>query len=162
MEYAPNAHRSGQHDHRSKLNLRKLAVVAVVVVLVVIGLILGGWFARRSSTASAIDKDNFQAVFLTNGQVYFGKLSILNGDYFKLKDIYYLQAKSTDKDSNNPQKTSGKDEAGVQLIELGHEIHAPKDEMIIDRNKVLFFENLKPDGKVSQSITEYQSHQDGQ
>ncbi|HET8690112.1 MAG TPA: hypothetical protein VFL81_01630 [Candidatus Saccharimonadales bacterium] len=139
--------------------MRKLAAVVAVVVLILVGLFFGAWFAHRSSTAAAIEQDNYQAVFLTNGQVYFGKLSILNGDYFKMKDIYYLQAKSTSEDANNPQKTSGQDEANVQLIQLGSEIHAPKDEMIIDRTKVLFFENLKPDGKVSKSITEYKAHQ---
>lgn len=158
MDQAAHPHRSGSAGHSSKFNVRKLAAVVVVIVLVAIGLLFGAWLAHRSSTAAAIDKSNYQAVFLTNGQVYFGKLSILNNDYFKMQDIYYLQAKA-DQGANNPQQTSAKDEANVQLIQLGSEIHGPQDEMVIDRTKVLFFENLKPDGKVSKSITEYQSHQ---
>ena len=38
---------------------------------------------------------------------------------------------------------------------LGQEIHGPEDEMIISKDHVLFYENLKSDGKVSQSIEQY-------
>ncbi len=127
----------------------------IVIVVVVILAALGGWFAwsKMQPASTPIDTTKYQAVFFTNGQVYFGKLQSYNRDYLKLTDIFYLQTQSTTA-SSNPQQTST-DQGGVQLIKLGDEIHGPEDSMIIARDQVLFFENLKPDGKVAQSIAKF-------
>lgn len=131
-------------------------IVAVIVILVAIG----GWFAWSNANggAVAIDSSKYQAVFFSNGQVYFGKLHAAKGGYMKLTDIYYLQSQqsSTEKDSNNPQQASS-DQTNVQLVKLGNEIHGPEDEMVISKDQVLFYENLKPDGKVAQSIQKDQN-----
>jgi len=104
-----------------------------------------------------IDGNKYQAVFFTNGQVYFGKLQSLNGDYMRLTDIYYLQAKSDeDNEKSNPQRASNQDSSNVQLVKLGSEIHGPDDEMILNKEQVLFFENLKNDSNVSTTIKSYQ------
>lgn len=138
----------------------KRIILSIVIVLVVILAGVGGWFAWNKSQegkTAAIDTSKYQAVFFTNGQVYFGKLQEFNGNYLKLTDIYYLQTQTTtDTTSSNPQKTTPDDTGNnVQLIKLGQEIHGPEDTMIIARDQLLFFENLKPDGKVAQSIEKY-------
>jgi hypothetical protein len=113
---------------------------------------------KGPSTATAIDTSKYQAVFFTNGQVYFGKLQSFNDQYLKLTDIFYLQAQSTDSTKDaNPQSTSS-DQNNVQLIKLGNEVHGPEDQMVISKDQVLFFENLKPDGKVAQSIEKYKAN----
>lgn len=107
-----------------------------------------------------IDTNKYQAVFFTNGQVYFGKLQKLSGGYFKLNDIYYLQAKADatpESTSENPQETSTNQTSDVELIKLGREVHGPEDEMIISKDQVLFFENLKKDGTVTQSINKFKT-----
>ena len=103
-----------------------------------------------------IDSSKYQAVFFTNGQVYFGKLKNQGSDYLHLSDVYYLQT-NADATSENPQQSTSTDQGNVQLIKLGDEIHGPEDEMIISKDQVLFYENLKTDGKVSQSIQEYKN-----
>ncbi len=135
---------------RSKLQRILLAVAGLVVVL---GFVAGGWFYYQSTVSAQIDNSEYQAVFFTNGQVYFGKLQNLSGGYYKLTDIFYLQASTTGAASGNPQSTS--QSADVQLIKLGSEVHGPVDEMVINREQVLFFENLKKDGKVTASIDKY-------
>ena len=129
-------------------------MAAVVVGIALIGLV--AWFVYRSSTAATIDTSKYQAVFFTNGQVYFGKLRSVNSGYMKLTDIYYLQTQSNTKDSQNPQETNNQS-SDVQLIKLGNEVHGPEDEMIISKDQILFFENLKSDGKVTDSIKQYQN-----
>lgn len=37
----------------------------------------------------------FQAIFLTNEQVYFGKITDSNNGYITMEDIYYLQTTTT-------------------------------------------------------------------
>lgn len=133
----------------------------VVVSLIVIALVVAGafwWFSRDEGTVTGqINQDKYQAVFFTNGQVYFGKLSSIGDEYFKLQDVYYLQADS--EESKNPQDTTKKQAGDVQLIKLGSEIHGPDDEMTISESQILFFENIKDDGDVGKSISEYRKNQ---
>jgi hypothetical protein len=138
---------------KHKKNSKKFFVISAAAVVIVAVIVLGVLMFSRSTVSSLIDSSKYQAVFFTNGQVYFGKLHTLNGNYFRLTDIFYLQTKTDD--SGNPQKTSSDATADVQLIKLGDEIHGPSDEMVINNDQVLFFENLKSDGKVAQSITAY-------
>lgn len=140
-------------------NLKHIAMAAVVTLALLV-VLLGGWLLYRSSMGAHIDDSKYQAVFFTNGQVYFGKLQKLSGGYFKLNDIFYLQAKAdAAAASENPQETSTQQNSDVELIKLGSEVHGPDDEMIISKDQVLFFENLKKDGTVSQSISKFKAPQ---
>lgn len=140
-----------------KKNKQKVIALAVGLVLAAAVIALSGWFLYRSSTAATIDSSKYQAVFFTNGQVYFGKLNQVNASYFKLTDVFYIQAQESDSaqnESENPQETSN-DSTDIRLIKLGSEVHGPDDEMIISKDQILFFENLKKDGRVSDSIIKY-------
>lgn len=143
----------------------KRIVLPIIIALAVILLAIGGWFGWKAfgagAGAPAIDSSKYQAVFFTNGQVYFGKLQSAGNEYMKLTDIYYLQNNQSNaegEDQNNPQQAST-DQSNVQLIKLGDEIHGPEDAMVISKDQVLFYENLKTDGKVAQSI---EQHKQGQ
>jgi hypothetical protein len=135
-----------------------LGIIILVVIIVLAG--IGYKMVNQTSVASTITKSEYQAIFLTTGQVYFGKLTYVNSDYFKLTEIFYLQSKTTDSTtSNDPQAATSSSDSDV-LTKLGNEIHGPEDEMVINKAQVLFFENLKSSGKVSQLMTTYlKSHQ---
>ena len=137
-----------------KKRLGKYVVVAVGVVLIAA---VAWYLFSLSSVNSAINSSKYQAVFFTNGQVYFGKLSTVNNEYMRLTNVYYLQTKSDNSKETSPQSASKQNNSDVELIKLGGEIHGPEDAMIIAKDQVLFFENLKTDGNVSQTITNYQS-----
>lgn len=139
---------------RSKKSLIKITALSVVAVVVLAGLVVGGLFATRTVFASPIEKDKYQAVFLASGQVYFGKLESLNGQYNRLTDVFYIQATAAEEDAQNPQDTNV-DATDLQLIKLGNEVHGPEDAMLINRDQILFVENLKVDGRVSDSIRQY-------
>jgi hypothetical protein len=163
-EAPKSVHRApaARHVEKEEKNLAKRLMWPIVALVVVL---LGalGWFAwsnmNGDSGATGIDSSKYQAVFFANGQTYFGKLQAFNGGSMKLTDIYYLrsQESSDSKDSANPQASSS-DQSGnnLQLIKLGDEIHGPEDEMIITKDQVLYYENLKTDGKVAQSIKKFQ------
>ncbi len=86
----------------------------------------------------------YQAVFLTNGQVYFGKLQSIDGTYVKMSNVYYIQGKATGAD---PQAAA--DTNAVELIKLTSAVHGPKDEVIINNSQISFFENLDDEGQAA-------------
>lgn len=150
-ESMPSSTRPGRIRSRRALLVRALAGVIVVVLVA----LLGWWLVGRTGMPSTIVSDRYQAVFFTNGQVYFGKLATVDSKYLKLTDVFYIQSKATDAESENPQKTDTNNSNDIQLIKLGSEVHGPDDAMIISRDQVLFFENMKKDGTVSESIAKY-------
>ncbi|HZP55543.1 MAG TPA: hypothetical protein VFB03_02105 [Candidatus Saccharimonadales bacterium] len=94
----------------------------------------------------------YQAVFLTNGQVYFGHLENASSRNPLLKDVYYLQSNSQNPQQANTQSANSQ----LSLVKLGNELHGPESEMVIKGDQVLFWENLKDSGKVVQAIHQYQ------
>lgn len=132
------------------------------LVLLVVVIILGaaGFLFRdklmapksSSTTTTAEQKSSgYQAVFLTNGQVYFGKLS-MSGDYVKLTDIYYLQVTNPPQLQGAGSQTASQQQPKIELVKLGNELHGPVDAMQINKTQVLFYEDMKEEGKVMQAI----------
>ena len=100
-------------------------------------------------------------MFLTNGQVYFGKLSETRGDYATLKDIYYLQVVQPPlqgQQQPDQAQTQSQAQPQISLVKLGQELHGPADEMKINRSQILFYEDLKTDSKVVQAINSYKAN----
>lgn len=140
-------------DKKDKSVPGLLSVLALVVLIGSILLILGAaFFVTRTGVgvvneAKLVDTSKYQAVFLNNGQVYFGKVTALNGRYVNLQKVFYL-TQSTD---GQGQATSD-----YTLVKLGcQQIHYPSDQMVISRDQVTFWENLNKDGKVAKSIDEF-------
>ena len=130
----------------------------LVVLIIVVLIILAGLFAVSKVTGwnvLGIDKGSFsgewQAVFLSNGQVYFGQIKSENTETIVVEDIYYLQVTK----SLQPAEGDTQKENELSLVKLGNELHGPEDEMRINRAHVLFIENLKEDGKVVRAIQRY-------
>jgi hypothetical protein len=128
-------------------------LVLIIAVLVFRGQIFGkpATGGQPAAITASSQASAYVAVFLTNGQVYFGKLKNPDGDYVTLDDIYYLQvgpqqgsATSATNASTTPQQ--------ISLVKLGNELHGPVDEMHISRAQILFYEQLKSDGQVVKAI----------
>lgn len=142
-------------------NIKKVITIAVTSVVLVAILAVGTVLLLTNANAkgASIGKDDYQAVFLTNGQVYFGKLQNATGEYLRLTDIYYLQVDSNVQQAGTTEKKADttSSDSNVQLIKLGNELHGPRDEMQLNNAQVLFWENLKPDSKVSEAIKNYKN-----
>lgn len=99
-----------------------------------------------------IDESKFQAVFLADGTVYFGKVTYVTESEITIKNIYYLRTDG----QTQPTYSSTSEMSDIALVKLGCELHGPSDEMIINRDKVNFWENLKDDAQVVKAIAEYE------
>ena len=129
------------------LNVVILFGVAGLLILLAFSFSRGG----NSSESKLVDHSQYQAVFLNNGQVYFGNVSSITSDYVRMVNIYYLTQGST----STP--TTSASNGDYTLVKLGcQQIHYPYDQMIINRSQVTFWENLNKDGKVVQSIKSFQ------
>jgi len=143
-----------QEKKSAKRFLRPLIGLVILAFIITAGFLI---FSNMRGGASAIDTSKYQAVFFTNGQVYFGKLELFNDEYLKLTDIYYLQTQASDETDTSSLQKASSDQSNVQLIKLGSEVHGPEDEMIISKDQVLFYENLKTDGTVAESIQKHKN-----
>lgn len=130
--------------------LKTMAIILIIAVVAVAGYLV---FSKTGkSSAKVVDSTKYQAVFLTNGQVYFGKVSNENSSYVSLAEVHYLILK---KPLQNQQKEGDENQEQAKpeysLIKLGSEMHGPSS-MSVNRDQILFIENLKDDSKVVTTI----------
>ncbi|MEI6237041.1 MAG: hypothetical protein WCP03_00365 [Candidatus Saccharibacteria bacterium] len=139
----------GRIDGLKLIFVIMLGAVAVLLIALVAYIVV---YKTDVSVTSKVNKDQYQAVFLNSadGQVYFGKLKELNRNYYQLSDIYYVRVQTVQPDKNTTQT-----QQSISLAKLGNEIHGPEDVMYINKDSVMFWENLKADGQVVKAITEY-------
>lgn len=145
--------------HDKKQPKQKKSFKWVIIAVVVLAVAAGGWFAwQKLATAdSGIESSKYQAVFFTDGQIYYGKLTVLNDRQYKLTNVFYILSQNENKTANADGDTA-ETQNNAQLIKMGNELHGPEDAMMINRDHVLFYENLKPDGKVTQTINQYKDN----
>lgn len=105
--------------------------------LIVLVVIVGGVLFRSTLFPKRVAQ-KYQAVFLTSGQAYFGKLKVRDRTSV-LSDVYYISS------------TGSGTEAG--LIKLGDEVFEPENEITINNASISYYENLKADSQVVKAIT---------
>lgn len=126
-----------------------LKILAVLVVILLIGLAVKLFVF--SDLGLAENKSEWQAIFLTNNEVYFGKVARVNKEVVVVQSIFYLQNKEA-----LQQGAIAKTQTGdIALIKLGSELHGPMDEMRINKNQVLFVEDMKDESKIVKAIKDY-------
>lgn len=164
---APQQVRQTEHQVRVRpggsRRTKKLLIAMAIIVIALLLAAAGAYkFMYKQDNASiglvGVNANDYQSLFLTNGQVYFGKLKAADDKTVEMRDIYYLQVQQTVQPRPNTasNNTAAEQQQGeTQLVKLGQELHGPKDEMYIDRGQVLFWENLKGDGKVVTAINEH-------
>lgn len=127
-------------------NKRRLIIAAILVL----GIILAATVLRFfTSGIPGVDPSRYQAVFLSDGTVYVGKLGAIDDGHYKLSTAYLVT-------SNQAAVTSDKGTQGVTpstaLTRLENGLLGADNEMTIQRDKVLFYENLKTDGTAAKLI----------
>ncbi len=143
--------------------MRKLG--SLITLLVVLAILVGGgiYLSRNRdgiSFGGGVVKDSgenisdYSAIFLTNGQVYFGKLVSMDNTELDLRDIFYLQVNQEVQGANADESATDPE---LSLVKLGNELHGPNDRMRINRDHVLFTESLKKDARVVKAIEEFKA-----
>lgn len=161
-------------------NLASLLLVVVVTVALLVGGFallssgaLAGVFKKDKQSAPAAPS-NYAAVFLSNNQVYFGKLKDAESSFPTLTDVFYLRVtqslapgtagaaenvtvKSARDKTATPAASLARPKNELTLIKLGAEIHGPTDAIRINRDHIVFVETLKDDSKVVKAIADFRA-----
>jgi hypothetical protein len=92
-------------------------------------------------TVPAVGRAQYQAVFLTNGQTYFGRYYDRFGAYAKIEDVYYLQQVQGSDPNAAPD---------TKVVRRGQELHEPTSRMLIPKTAILFVEDLTEGSPIGQ------------
>lgn len=133
------------HQNRDSKKIWWISGVVILVVALLVASLL-------HLTRSQIDTNKYQAVFLSNGQVYFGKLHDYYSDRPYLTNVYYIQGSNSGENAQDAANNGNQ-----QLVKLGSEVHAPTNTMILNKSSILFVENLTEEGNVMKLIKENES-----
>ncbi len=132
----PRPRLEGPPAHREE---RGRGLLLPVLGALLAGLLLGGLgasFLTRSDDGDpfggAVDTTRYQAVILSNDKVYFGRLSSVSSEFYRLNDAFFLR-ETRERPEAEPVRA---------LLPVNREIHAPENSMLIRKEEVVLVENL--------------------
>jgi hypothetical protein len=92
-------------------------------------------------TVPSVGRAHYQAVFLTNGQAYFGRYVERLGPYIKVEDPYYVQQSKAATETTQAEQ---------KLVRRGDELHNPEGAMLVPKSAILFVEDLTDGSQFAQ------------
>ena len=131
----------------------------LLLLVVIVVVVVAGYFVFNMPAAGGVTSNGYQAVFLVNNQVYFGKLVNQNGQFPVLTDIYYLQVNQPIQPVQTPGQAAAAANPEINLVKLGGELHGPTDAMRINRDQILLVEDLRTDSNLVKAIENYKTRQ---
>lgn len=132
--------------------ISKLLIIILLFVLVIafIGVSLwqDGTFRNISQTLRF--KNSYQAVFLNNGQLYFGKITEITNAYIIMDRPHFLQLAQEPIDQEEQEV-----QPEMKLISIKDEFHKPKDFILIEKSSVIFIEELRSVSQIADAIENF-------
>jgi hypothetical protein len=156
VEEKPRKAPAGPAGTDSKSNLAFIVILISSAILIVALALFVALSPGARQESSYVNKERLQAVFLNGGQVYFGRIRVLDNNFLRLTDVYYLRVnEELQPEGQATDALRQQGGADIELVKLGCELHGPEDEMLINREHVIFWENLKEEGQVSQAVVNF-------
>lgn len=116
--------------------LRALALIVALAAIASLVLVAYRAIAREDPLLDAVKPGSYQAVILSNGSLYFGRLRREVGDFYELTDVYFVR-----------------DERGSRRVtRLSEELHGPENRMLIKKSSVTVIEDLRADSQITRAI----------
>ncbi len=129
-----------------------LVLTTLIFVLVLIFTSISLWQngMARNTIQLLKYRDSYQAVFLNNGQVYFGNITEVTNKYIILKDPYSIKLQQTQADEEGSTTQSE-----VKLLSIEDEFYKPAGYMLIEKSGILFIEELQDSSQIIGIIESY-------
>lgn len=123
---------------------KKIAVMAVLAAF--FGLGVGN--CKGKAAAGPAGGEPYYAVALTTGSLFFAHLKGEDAQYLYLSDVHYFQRSAPD-----PSDKKG-GAPNLTLVRQASDLYAPKDELKLSRNQLLYYQELREDSPVVKSIAQ--------
>jgi hypothetical protein len=124
---------------------RKLVLLSSCFIIVVFAFLLVQGCSHGQGSNPTFQTE-YQAVLLTNGQVYFGKTEFVSKEYVLLKDVFYIRRQI------NPETK----QVSNTLLKKGSEWHGAEQTYINTRH-VILIEPVAPESQVAKLIKDANS-----
>ena len=121
----------------------KIKALCAFATIAIVCLFLSGCGESQPSF-----KTDYQAIFMDNGQVFFGKMENSGAAYPLLRDVYYIGRQAS---------PDGKQVKNI-LVKRGNEWHGP-EYMYINRQHIVVVEPVSATSRVAQLIKETKTQQ---
>ena len=120
-----------------RTTLERLRRPGLAVVAFALAFLFVQWW---DFTLPSLGRASYQAVFLANGQTYFGRYYERFGPYAKLESVYYIQQVPSGDPETPPES---------KLVRRGGELHDPAERILVPRTAILFIEDLQESSPVA-------------
>jgi hypothetical protein len=140
IEIAPEVGAPEEIDEEPERESSKgsAGIIFFAGLMVSLAVIAAGWMVSHPSAVSF--DQTYQAVLLSNGQVYFGRLEGYGTENPVLREVYYIQ--SGVNDQKQPTNI---------LTKRGKELHSP-DRMYLNPRQIIMIEPVGPTSRVYELI----------
>jgi hypothetical protein len=120
------------HFKRQRVSPKLLWTAGVALALIVAALV------ALAVMDTGIKRDQYQIMKLTTGEIFFGKLQNVKGDYVVVENAYFIQ------DGQEPNETT--------ILSRKNTIAKSESPLRIKSDKIVYWENLAKDSKVAELI----------
>lgn len=170
-------------------------MTAITYLCVVLAIMLTGtkFWLLSNRYAAIFDHTTYQAVTLTNGQTFFGRLDKYGLQTYVLNDVYYLKQSvannantnadtavqqnvnqntntntNVDENINSATTTTATTtttdntttDSGLQLVRLVDDFQEPNNYLILNRQQIVFWQNLSGTSPIMKTIAEIQAQKE--
>lgn len=106
-------------------------------------------------------QSKWQAVFLSNDQVYFGHLSQYGLNYWRLDNAHYIKVTKVPvapavpqdpKAKTNPQDQQPQFENRTSIVKISDDMHQPEETLYIPKEHILFWQDLQNSSSIVQTL----------
>lgn len=139
---------------KNKKSYGKASFVFTILIFVLLLIFFGIFSWQNGIIRNTVQllkyKDSYQAIFLTNGQAYFGNITEITNEYIILEEPYSikLQQKQTDGEGETAQSE-------VKLLSIEDEFYKPVGYMLIKKSQINFIEELQDSSQIIEIIENY-------
>jgi hypothetical protein len=120
---------------------KRTVVIAVAVLVAVLAAFSIWFFMEFHAWPISGRSSNYSAVYLTNGAVYFGKLSWFPSPH--LTNVWFLQ-----------QSTNQQGQTQASLVPFTNLFWGPSDELYFNANQILSWTPLKTTSQLVKQLTQ--------
>lgn len=129
--------------------VRAIWIFLLFSVTIVAGGLLSLMYFSNNSESQYVDGSKFQAVYLNDQEVFFGKIKTINSRFVDLQDVFSTNNPSALKAAATSKSAST---TASSIVKPDCNAYGSYDEMIISRSDVRYWQNLRPDSQVVQAI----------